>query len=224
MASFTASALALLACAMASLSFTGAHADPIFRLNPLAYHRPNEAAGSATATNAGSSGPTYNGGANDVTFGVPGPHGLPSVAFFNGTTGSIAIPDGAGALQVQSFTLEAFADPTANPALFTIYGQKRAAGGTGIALSLQNDHPTLLLNKGVTNADLVATGVTVPLDRYSFLAATYDNATGVADLYLNGALAAEDNVGTLNLSFQRRLRPVQRPGVSRQAAVRGQLS
>jgi hypothetical protein len=110
---------------------------------------------------------------------------------FNGTDQRIFIPDSTSLALTQSFTLEAYIDPTTTSGGsqdIIFRGDDRVAldpykmfiGGNDLTVSISDASGDLM----TLSASFTA------VNTWSFVAATLNNATGSLDLYVNGSMVA----------------------------------
>jgi hypothetical protein len=141
-------------------------------------------------------GPVYSN--NVPTATIPGTGAADSLSMsFNGTSQSVFIPDDSDLALTQSLTLEAYIDPLS---VHSISGSPTDGEVIIFRGDTRNgtDPYKLLIRNGdltfeIADASDDQVSVAVPFDavnRWTEVAGTLDNATGVMDLYENGDLVA----------------------------------
>jgi hypothetical protein len=112
---------------------------------------------------------------------------------FNGSSDLVRVPDAASLHLGSALTMEAWVRPTALGSVWRTVLMKQRGTNLGYAL-YGNDNGTLPTAHLFTTSDLGTRGTSaLPLDTWSFLAATWDGTT--ARLYVNGTEVASRAVG-----------------------------
>jgi hypothetical protein len=146
--------------------------------------------------NTNDSAGTANGSlVGDATYGI----GEVGQAFSFSGAGAVSLGDPSALKLTSAITLVAWVDPTALPpssgdgyaAIIAKWGQDAATDSYGIwAYQDQPGHLQLVSAIGNSKGDHGLYGGTVPLNTWTFVAATYDAQTSTNSIYVDGQLVA----------------------------------
>src|SRR3989440_1119666 len=125
---------------------------------------------------------------------------------FNGAD-EVRIGDPANLRLTSALTIDAWINPTSLPgngalmAVVSKWAQQAGTGADSYSLWVQNNGGTLQLfcgvhlNNGTTFPEPIITGGSIPLNSFSHVAMTFDSASGIFAIYVNGSQVNSANVG-----------------------------
>src|SRR5438067_3305504 len=119
----------------------------------------------------------------------------------------VRIGDPANLRLTSALTIDAWINPTSLPgngalmAVVSKWAQQAGTGADSYSLWVQNNGGTLQLfcgvhlNNGTTFPEPIITGGSIPLNSFSHVAMTFDSASGIFAIYVNGSQVNSANVG-----------------------------
>ncbi|MDP6717663.1 MAG: hypothetical protein QGF59_03370, partial [Pirellulaceae bacterium] len=185
------------------------------RIDEIIYHNVALTAAEVQAGMTAPSPVSHWRGEGDYTDSADGNDGAPAggVAFgsgfvgqgfsFDGSSGTVVVPDAANLDLMTEFTLEAWINPSSlqsDSARGGVISKIGGGGGNnGYQFGITNNNETIYCQFNATgepwptNAASAVLGSPVPVGQWSHIACTYDNSD--IDIYLDGALVGSANIG-----------------------------